>query len=63
MFATFILVLFYRYDRVTASLWIQYPGLFLGEGYNCICMHVDYYMAKKRQHHLLVLSLYSLALW
>jgi hypothetical protein len=34
MFATFILVLFYRNDRVTASLWIQYPGILLGEGYN-----------------------------
>jgi hypothetical protein len=34
MFATFILVLFYRYDRVTASLWIRYPGILLGECYN-----------------------------
>jgi hypothetical protein len=34
MFATFILVLFYRYDRVTSSLWIRYPGILLGEGYN-----------------------------
>jgi hypothetical protein len=32
MFATFILVLFYRYDRVTASLWIRYPVILLGEG-------------------------------
>jgi hypothetical protein len=32
MFATFILVLSYRYDRVTASLWIRYPGILLGEG-------------------------------
>jgi hypothetical protein len=32
MFATFILVLFYRYDRVTASLWIRYPRILLGEG-------------------------------
>jgi hypothetical protein len=32
MFATFILVLFYRYDRVTASLWIRYPGILLGGG-------------------------------
>jgi hypothetical protein len=32
MFATFILVLFYRYDRVTAFLWIPYPGILLGEG-------------------------------
>jgi hypothetical protein len=32
MLATFILVLFYRYDRVTASLWIRYPGILLGEG-------------------------------
>jgi hypothetical protein len=34
MFAIFILVRFYRYDRVTASLWIRYPGILLGEGYN-----------------------------
>jgi hypothetical protein len=32
MFAMFILVLFYRYDRVIASLWIQYPGTLMGEG-------------------------------
>jgi hypothetical protein len=30
----FILVLFYRYDGLTASMWIQYPGILLGEGYN-----------------------------
>jgi hypothetical protein len=34
MFATFILVLFYRYDRVTTSLWIRSPRILLGEGYN-----------------------------
>jgi hypothetical protein len=34
MFVTFILVLLYRYDRVTASLWNRYPGILLGEGYN-----------------------------
>jgi hypothetical protein len=34
MFATFILLLFYRYDRVTNSLWIRYPEILLGEGYN-----------------------------
>jgi hypothetical protein len=34
MFATFLLVLFYRYDTVTASLWIRYPGILLGEVYN-----------------------------
>jgi hypothetical protein len=34
MFATFIFVLFYRYDGVTAFLWIRYPGILLGEGYN-----------------------------
>jgi hypothetical protein len=34
MFAMFILVLFYRYDRITAFLWIRYPGILLGEGYN-----------------------------
>jgi hypothetical protein len=28
----FILVLFYRYDRVIASLWIRYPRILLGEG-------------------------------
>jgi hypothetical protein len=27
-----ILVLFYRYDRFTTSLWIRYPGILLGEG-------------------------------
>jgi hypothetical protein len=32
MFDMFILVLFYRYDRVTASLWIWYTGILLGEG-------------------------------
>jgi hypothetical protein len=32
MFATFILILFYRYDRLTASLWIRYPRILLGEG-------------------------------
>jgi hypothetical protein len=32
MFATFILILFYRYDRVTAFLWIRYPAILLGEG-------------------------------
>jgi hypothetical protein len=32
MFATFILVQFYRYDRVTVSLWIRYPVILLGEG-------------------------------
>jgi hypothetical protein len=31
MFATFILVLYYRYDRVIASLWIRYPRILLGE--------------------------------
>jgi hypothetical protein len=31
MFATFILIQFYRYDRVTASVWIQYPKILLGE--------------------------------
>jgi hypothetical protein len=30
----FILVLFYRYDRVTSSLWIRYTRILLGEGYN-----------------------------
>jgi hypothetical protein len=47
MFATFILVLFYRYDRVTASLWIRYPGILLGEGYNWYLY--AYSMAKKHQ--------------
>jgi hypothetical protein len=32
MFVVFILILFYRYDRVTTSLWIWYPGILLGEG-------------------------------
>jgi hypothetical protein len=32
VFDTFILVLFYRYDRVTASLWSRYLGILLGEG-------------------------------
>jgi hypothetical protein len=34
IFATFILVLLYRYDGVTTSLWIRYPVILLGEGYN-----------------------------
>jgi hypothetical protein len=34
MFATFIPVLFYIYDRITTSLWIRYPAILLGEGYN-----------------------------
>jgi hypothetical protein len=34
MFAMFILVLFYRYDRITASLSIRYPGILLVEVYN-----------------------------
>jgi hypothetical protein len=32
MFDMFILVLFYRDDKVTASLWIRYLGILLGEG-------------------------------
>jgi hypothetical protein len=50
MFATFILVLFYRYDRITASPWIRYPGILLGETTIGICKLADYSMAKKRQH-------------
>jgi hypothetical protein len=34
MFAIFILILFYRYDRIIVSLWIRYPGILLGKGYN-----------------------------
>jgi hypothetical protein len=30
----FILILFYKYDGVTATLQIQYLGILLGEGYN-----------------------------
>jgi hypothetical protein len=32
MFATFILILFYRYDSVIASTWIRYPVILMGEG-------------------------------
>jgi hypothetical protein len=32
MFATFIIILFYTYDRFTASLWIRYPEILLGKG-------------------------------
>jgi hypothetical protein len=49
MFTTFIIVLLYRYDRVTASLWIRYPGILLGEGYNGICTLAYYFVAKKCQ--------------
>jgi hypothetical protein len=45
MFATFILVLQYRYDRITTSMWILYPRILLGEGYTL----VDYSVAKKCQ--------------
>jgi hypothetical protein len=41
MFATFILVLFYRYDRVIASLWIRYPGILLGEGLQLASVHLQ----------------------
>jgi hypothetical protein len=30
----FVLVLFYRYDKVSASLWIQCSRILLSEGYN-----------------------------
>jgi hypothetical protein len=50
MFATFILVLLYRYDRVTASLWIRYPEILLGEGATIgIFTFADYSVAKKCQ--------------
>jgi hypothetical protein len=50
MFATFIIVLFYRYDRVTASLWIRYLEILLGEGYNWHLYACSFFVAKKRQH-------------
>jgi hypothetical protein len=34
MFAMFILILFYGYDRVNVSLWIQHPRILLDKGYN-----------------------------
>jgi hypothetical protein len=37
----FILVLFYRYDRVNVSLWIQYPGILLGEGQQLTSIHLQ----------------------
>jgi hypothetical protein len=42
MFAMLILVLFYRYDRVIASLWIRYPGILLGEGLQLapVCLQI-----------------------
>jgi hypothetical protein len=54
MFAMFILVLFYKYDRVSTSLWIRYPGILLGEGYNWYHMLADYFVAKKHQQAFLV---------
>jgi hypothetical protein len=29
-----ILILFYRYDRITAFPWIRYPKILLGESYD-----------------------------
>jgi hypothetical protein len=42
MFATLIFVVFYRYDRVTASLWLRYPGILLGEGLQLasVCLQI-----------------------
>jgi hypothetical protein len=42
MFATFILVLFHRYDRVTGSLWIRYTRILLGEELQLgsVCLHI-----------------------
>jgi hypothetical protein len=61
MFATFILVLFYRYDRVTASMLIRYPIILLGKATIGICTLAYYSVAKKHQHlsarRCLVLSL------
>jgi hypothetical protein len=41
MFAMFILVLFYRYDRVTTSLWIRYPEIVLSEGLRLASVHLQ----------------------
>jgi hypothetical protein len=41
MLATVILVLLYRYDRVTASLWIRYPEILLGEGVQLASLHLQ----------------------
>jgi hypothetical protein len=51
MFATFILVLFYRYDRVIASLWIRYPEYSWVKATIGICMLADYSVAKKHQQY------------
>jgi hypothetical protein len=40
VFATFILILFYKYDRVTASVWIRYPGI-LGEGLQLVYVRLQ----------------------
>jgi hypothetical protein len=41
MFATFILVLFDRYDRVTPSPWIQYLEILLDEGLQLAFVHLQ----------------------
>jgi hypothetical protein len=51
MFAKFILILFYGYDRVTISLCIRYPEILLGEGYNWyLYAYRLFCMAKEHQH-------------
>jgi hypothetical protein len=40
----FILILLYRYDRVTASLWIGYSEILLGEGLQLAFVHLQIIM-------------------
>jgi hypothetical protein len=57
MFATFILVLFYRYDRVTTSLWIRYPRILLGDGLQLayVCLQIILWLRNANTSHLRVL--------
>jgi hypothetical protein len=54
MFATFILVLLCRYDRVTASQWIRYPGILLGEGLQLasVRLQIILWLRNANTHHL-----------
>jgi hypothetical protein len=56
MFATFILVLFYRYDRVPTSLWIRYPKYSWVKATIGICTPADYSVAKKCQQGCLIVG-------
>jgi hypothetical protein len=49
----FILVLFYRYDRVIASLWIRYPVILLGEGLQLasVCLQIILWLRNANNVH------------